>query len=113
MSNELLTLAGLALVILAGLAVFLYRKYISQQNVLAVANAVLPDVFEPLVDPVIVKAYNAVEQRVKAYGAMTNEQRLELGKQYAAAIYGFYKSGKLTPLAIEALLEDLIFSKHG
>lgn len=98
---------------LAG-GVFIWRRIGTRQIVATLETAVdpiIPDQLDPIVGRVIHMAIDAVDQRVKKYGAMDNAERLALAKKYANELAAFYRRD-LSEVAVEALIEAELWLRH-
>lgn len=86
--------------------------YLTKARVEKFVREIAPDTVEELALRATMQAYDAVEQRVKAYGAMSNEDRLALAVRYITALLAFYRTGKLSADASEALAESEVWAQH-
>ncbi len=111
MKEILITWLPWAIAALLGLAVALWRKYGTPKNLVAVAEKIIPNRFDPLIQQIVQMVVDAVDQRVKKYGTLTNADRLALAKKYMDDLLSYYGI-HLGDLAKEALLEAEIWLRH-
>jgi len=93
------------------IGVMLWGK-IRHEDLEAIIKDIAPDMIEPLIIEAYDMAWKAVDQRVKAYGELSNEERLALAKKYAVALLIFLTTGKLSDKANEAMIEYRLYEEH-
>ena len=104
MTDELYILIG-ALVALAvtGAGAAWFAKLTPEKLKKAIADAIPGDTYpERVAIDIAVIAHRAVEQRAAAWGEMTNQQRIDLFKDYFKALLEVQQTGTWSELAIEA-----------
>jgi hypothetical protein len=78
---------------------------------LEVVDSIIPDQLDPVIKQIVKLAIDAVDQKVKAYEKLTNDQRLELAKKYMGELLTLYKRD-LSDVAREALIEAELWLRH-
>lgn len=113
MSTDMqITVAGLLVALVLALIV-LWRQHVTAAAVERLVRGIAPDgAVEDLAVKAAMIAYKAVEQRARQFEDMSDQARLELAMKWLTALYDYWRSGKLSPDAKEALLEHELYLQH-
>jgi len=86
---------------------------VKREQIVAAIRRALPDgALEDLAVRAAQDAYKVVEQKTRKLAAQSDEERLALAKQIAAALLDFYQHHNLSDLAREALIELEVWAQH-
>ncbi|HML22082.1 MAG TPA: hypothetical protein PKD09_10550 [Aggregatilinea sp.] len=104
MTDELtILISALVAVAITGAGVAWFRKLTPEKIRKALADAIPGDTYpERVAIDIAVIAHRAVEQRASAWGEMSNQQRINLFKDYFKALLEVQQTGTWSELAIEA-----------
>jgi hypothetical protein len=111
MSDQLVSIAPWIAFAVLALLIWLWRRYGSATEISALVESVVPDEFDDVAEYLVSLAVSVVDQRIKAYEALTNAERLALAKKYAAALLD-YSGRNLSDVAMEALIEEELWLRH-
>jgi len=113
MSTNTLVLIAPILVAVISLAVALWSRHVTPEKVAKLARQIMPGTkFDDLAVQASMMAYKVVEQKIKTYTDWTSEQKLAKAIEYMTALYDYFRGGKLTQSAKEALLEYEVYMQH-
>jgi hypothetical protein len=112
-STELITLLAPLAVALGGVGIALWVRVVTPAQVERITRHLMPGTkLDDLAVQASMMAYKVVEQKLKTYSDWSNEKKLEKAMEYMTALYDYFRHGKLSELAKEALLEYEVYLQH-